>query len=153
VQGKRDLESAYEQVSTLLAHTILAMSKIVELRDPYTAGRQQRVAALAVAIAQELGLSGATVDQIHVAALVHDVGKMNIPAEILNRPGRLSALERTMLQTHAQSGYEIIRNIDRGGTDLHRGTDHLRRRCRRSHGQPPALPAGFGDRARAGADL
>jgi PAS domain S-box-containing protein/putative nucleotidyltransferase with HDIG domain len=84
----------------------------VEARDPYTAGHQRRVAELAVAIARDLGLDDHEIAGIRVAASIHDIGKIGIPAEILSRPGALSEPELELVKQHAQAGYDIVRGID-----------------------------------------
>lgn len=89
-----------------------AIASTVEMRDAYTAGHQERVARLAVAIARELGMPQDQVHGLHLTAIVHDVGKIRIPAEILSKPSRLSKLEFQLIQLHAEAGYEILRNID-----------------------------------------
>jgi putative nucleotidyltransferase with HDIG domain len=91
---------------------IFTMAKILELRDPYTAGHQQRVARLACAIAREMGLSEEQVDGIFMAALVHDIGKIYVPAEILNRPAKLNETEMDLVKTHPSIGYDIVKTID-----------------------------------------
>jgi len=83
----------------------------VEMRDPYTAGHQKRVASLARFIAKEMNLSEETVDCIRMAGIIHDVGKISIPAEILTRPRKLTQSEYDLVKTHAQIGYEILRDI------------------------------------------
>lgn len=92
--------------------TTRALALAAEARDPYTAGHQQRVAELAVAIAREMGLSGDVIDCISVASMLHDVGKISIPAEILTKPGRLSDLEMDMIKIHPEAGYNILRQVD-----------------------------------------
>lgn len=92
--------------------TIQAVAATVEMRDPYTAGHQRRVAELAAAIATELGLEPDRVRGIHLAGIVHDLGKINIPSEILSRPGRLSEVEYSLIRTHAASGYEILKDVE-----------------------------------------
>jgi putative nucleotidyltransferase with HDIG domain/PAS domain S-box-containing protein len=95
-----------------LEATVGAIANTVEMRDPYTAGHQQRVAKLAVAIARELRLSEHEVEGIYLAGILHDVGKIDIPAEILNKPGKLTPLQYQLIQTHAQSGYDIVKGVD-----------------------------------------
>jgi HD-GYP domain-containing protein (c-di-GMP phosphodiesterase class II) len=82
------------------------------LRDPYTSGHQQRVAKLAVAIATKLSLPANEIHGLYLAGIVHDVGKINIPAEILNKPGKLSKPEFQLIQGHVQAGYDIIKGVD-----------------------------------------
>lgn len=100
------------QVRMGLEGTIQAVASIVEMRDPYTAGHQRRVAQLAAAIAVELGLSDEQVRGIHLAGTIHDLGKVQTPAEILSKPGKLSAIEFSLIKDHAQNGYEILKGIE-----------------------------------------
>jgi HD-GYP domain-containing protein (c-di-GMP phosphodiesterase class II) len=83
----------------------------MEWRDPYTAGHQKRVALISVAIANKLGLSNEKIQALYMAAMVHDLGKVAIPAEILTKPSRLTNLEIQMVQGHAESGYHILKDI------------------------------------------
>ncbi len=92
--------------------SVQAIAATVEMRDPYTAGHQNRVAALAVAIAKELALSEDTIRGLHLAAVVHDLGKVQVPAELLSKPGKLSKIEFELIKCHAQVGYEILKGID-----------------------------------------
>ncbi len=85
---------------------------MIEMRDPYTAGHQRRVAKLAAAIGADLGLPEDQIRGIFLAGLIHDVGKINIPAEILSKPGKLTALEMQFIKTHPQAGYDIIKGIE-----------------------------------------
>jgi PAS domain S-box-containing protein/putative nucleotidyltransferase with HDIG domain len=89
-----------------------AMGKVTESRDPYTQGHQEGVARIAVAIATDLGMSDDEVLGIEIASLVHDIGKLAIPVEILSKPGRLSPVEFQIIKEHPQHGYEILRDID-----------------------------------------
>lgn len=95
-----------------LEDSIQAIAATVEMRDPYTAGHQQRVADLAVALAREMQLTEEQVHGLHLAGVVHDLGKVSIPAEILAKPGKLTPVEYTLIQGHAQAGYEILKDID-----------------------------------------
>jgi len=92
--------------------TVQAVAKTVEMKDPYTAGHQRRVAELACAIALEMGLDLERIDGIRVAATIHDIGKVAIPAELLTKPTKLSALEYNLMKTHAEAGYEILKDIE-----------------------------------------
>ena len=92
-----------------------AMGHLVETRDPYTAGHERRVAELAAAIAAELGMSAEGLEGLRLAALIHDVGKIAVPAEILAKPGRLSEVEFSLIKQHARTGFEIIEPIDLAG--------------------------------------
>ncbi|PJC76342.1 MAG: hypothetical protein CO013_00420 [Syntrophobacterales bacterium CG_4_8_14_3_um_filter_58_8] len=91
--------------------TIRAMAMIVEEKDPYTAGHQERVAKLSVAIAQDLNLSEEQISGIRMAGMIHDIGKIRAPAEILSKPTQLSPIELELLKTHAEVGYRILEPI------------------------------------------
>ncbi|MDO8349887.1 MAG: GAF domain-containing protein, partial [Gallionella sp.] len=100
------------QLQDSLEDTMRAIASIVEMRDSYTAGHQSRVAGLAVAIAKQMGLPEEQVHAIHLAGTVHDLGKIQIPAEILSKPGKISDLELSFIKTHAQAGYDILKDIN-----------------------------------------
>jgi len=95
-----------------LEDSIQAIAATVEMRDPYTSGHQKRVADLAVVLAKEMGLPEERIHGLHLAGVVHDVGKISIPAEILAKPGKLTPLEFELIKGHAQAGYEILKDID-----------------------------------------
>ena len=103
---------AAERERKLLLETIGAMALTIEKRDPYTAGHQTRVAQLATAIARELGYDEHRIEGLRLAAMVHDIGKIYVPAEILNRPGRLTLPEFEVIKTHVEVGYDILKTID-----------------------------------------
>jgi putative nucleotidyltransferase with HDIG domain len=96
----------------MLDGTVNALASTTEKRDPYTAGHQRRVTQLACAIAQELGFSEQQVEGIKVAGRVHDVGKIYVAAEILNRPTKLGEIEMELVRTHCVAGFEILRTIE-----------------------------------------
>lgn len=100
-----------KRLQEVLVQTIQAMGLAVEKRDPYTAGHQTRVSQLAAAIAEEMGLPRDQVEGVRLGALVHDIGKIAIPAEILSRPGTLSQLEYSMIRPHAEVGHEIMERV------------------------------------------
>jgi putative nucleotidyltransferase with HDIG domain len=91
---------------------IHAVSLVVETRDPYTAGHQRRVAELAQAIAKEMALPDWQITGIRVAGLLHDVGKVAVPAEILSKPGKLNQYEFSLIKSHCRIGYDILQRID-----------------------------------------
>ena len=99
-------------LSVATSLTIQVVATIVELRDPYTAGHQRRVADLAVAIATELGLPEGQVHGLHLAGSIHDLGKIYVPAEILSKPGKLTAIEFSMIKIHPQAGYDILKDVE-----------------------------------------
>ena len=139
-------------------------------RDPYTAGHQERVANLAVAIAQDLNLSEEQINGIRMAGMIHDIGKMNIPAEILSKPTKLSHIEFELIKSHAEIGYRILKTIEfpypiakiayqhheridgsgypqglKGDEILIEARIHRRGRRRGSHGLSPPLSSRLGD--------
>jgi len=95
-----------------MEESIQAIANTLEMRDPYTAGHQKRVAELAVAIARDLGIAKDEIHGIRLAASIHDLGKIQVPAEILSKPGKLSNLEFMLIKTHAQAGYDILKGIE-----------------------------------------
>ncbi len=94
-----------------LEETLTAIAMTIEMRDPYTAGHQRRVADLAKGLAIELNLDTEDSHAIYLAAIVHDIGKINIPAEILTRPGRLDPLEYNLIRQHVTASFEILKGI------------------------------------------
>ncbi len=101
-----------EQLSKAFASIITTMSRTLELRDPYTAGHETRVASIAVAIANELGWDVGRIKGLETAALLHDIGKIAIPAEILTKPSDLSEFEYGLIKTHAEHSYQLLKDID-----------------------------------------
>jgi putative nucleotidyltransferase with HDIG domain len=112
LQEEEVLRKSFKKVEVLLENTIGAMSLIVERKDPYTAGHQRRVAKLACAIGREMGLAADQIQAIRVAAMLHDLGKIFVPAEILNKPGRLTEGELALIKTHPSTDHEILKTID-----------------------------------------
>ncbi|HZW25950.1 MAG TPA: HD domain-containing phosphohydrolase [Gallionella sp.] len=100
-----------DQISSNLKETIQAIAATVEMRDPYISGHEKRVAKLAVAIAQEMGLAREQTEALEIAADVHDIGKIRVPTEILSKPGALDGIEHDLIKLHAQAGYEILKGI------------------------------------------
>ncbi|MGM0593075.1 MAG: PhnD/SsuA/transferrin family substrate-binding protein [Pseudomonadota bacterium] len=101
-----------EQLQRSLFQTIRAIALTIEKRDPYTAGHQERVAEIAVKIGQAMGLDEKALEGLRLGALIHDIGKISVPAEILNRPGRLEPEMFNIIKSHPRNGYEIISGID-----------------------------------------
>jgi PAS domain S-box-containing protein len=111
-RAQEDLKNSYENTRRALQSTIDIAARMVEMKDPYTAGHQQRVAKLATAIAREMHLAEDRIAYLGLAAKVHDIGKIHVPAEILNKTGRLSELEFNMMMTHAQGGFDVLSGVD-----------------------------------------
>lgn len=107
----RERTEQLTEVQTELDAITSVVVKAVELRDPYTAGHQQRVAQLAVEIARRLGMAEVAVEQIRVAAVLHDIGKLSVPAEILSKPGSLTAAEYELVKGHPLAAYQILSDV------------------------------------------
>jgi HD-GYP domain-containing protein (c-di-GMP phosphodiesterase class II) len=105
-------EQEPEELLRMLNGTVEAMASLCEKIDPYTAGHQRRVARLACAIAKKMGLSDEQVYGIRVIGVVHDIGKMALPDEILSKPGVLNAEELSIVQTHPQVAYDVLKNLE-----------------------------------------
>jgi putative nucleotidyltransferase with HDIG domain/PAS domain S-box-containing protein len=106
------LQRSLNKLERILEETVNALASAVETRDPYTAGHQRRVANLASTLAREMGLSKEQINGIHMAAVIHDIGKIHVPAEILSKPTRLTDAEFDIVKTHAQVGYDILKSIE-----------------------------------------
>jgi len=109
--AEEELQNTLEKLRKSLAGTIQVVSMTVETRDPYTAGHQRRVANLARTIAQEMGLSNDTVDNIRMAGVIHDIGKISIPAELLAKPTKLTNIEFSLIKVHPQTGFDILKDV------------------------------------------
>lgn len=110
-EADRELKWAMEKMRKNLAGTIQAVSLIIETRDPYTAGHQRKVSNLARTIAEEMGLPKDMIDTIRMAGVIHDIGKMSVPSEILSKPGTLTNVEMSFIKAHPQSGYDILKDV------------------------------------------
>ena len=108
---EKELLEYQEWVKKSTDEMIDALANVIVARDPYTGGHQRRVASLAVAIATEMKLSADIIEGVHMAALVHDIGKVAIPMEVLTKPIALTNFEIAMLRNHAQAGYDMIKHI------------------------------------------
>lgn len=107
-----EFQLASSKLETALEQTVQAMATISEARDLYTAGHQQRVSQLAVAIASVMKLAEEQITAVRVAGLLHDIGKIAIPSEVLTKPAKLSFYEYEIVKEHAKAGYDILRKID-----------------------------------------
>jgi PAS domain S-box-containing protein/putative nucleotidyltransferase with HDIG domain len=111
-QAEEELKKSFAALQRALEETVNVLASATEVKDPYTAGHQQRVRQLAVAIAVEMELPQETVDAISVAGILHDIGKLSIPSEILSKPGRLNDFEYNLVKTHSQTGHDIIKQVN-----------------------------------------
>lgn len=109
---EQERQANLQSLRKSLGATIKAMSATVEARDPYTAGHQRRVSDLARSIATEMKLSRDQIDCIRLGGMIHDLGKISVPSEILTKPTRLSDLEFELIRTHSEAGYSILKDID-----------------------------------------
>ncbi len=107
-----DLQLSIDRINGAMNGIIKAISNTVEKRDPYTAGHQKRVADISTAIGKIINMSEDRIKGLEMAALIHDLGKIHIPYEILNKPGRLSRIEFELIKSHPGVGYEILKSID-----------------------------------------
>jgi PAS domain S-box-containing protein/putative nucleotidyltransferase with HDIG domain len=107
------LKASLDKMNKVVEQTIETLASVVETRDPYTANHQRRVACLACAIAEEMGgIGDYQMKGIQTAAILHDIGKLYVPFEILNKPGHLKDFEFAVIKNHPQAGYEILENIE-----------------------------------------
>jgi PAS domain S-box-containing protein/putative nucleotidyltransferase with HDIG domain len=100
------------QLQITFMQTVGLVTTLSEIRDPYTAGHERRVAEIAVAIGKELGLDTLQLEGLKVGGYLHDVGKTSIPIEILTKPGKISAIEYELIKVHPQAGYEVLKDVD-----------------------------------------
>ncbi|MGD0234658.1 MAG: HD domain-containing phosphohydrolase [Syntrophorhabdales bacterium] len=109
---EKELETSLAGMKKALTETVEAIAFMSEMRDPYTAGHQRRVAKLASAVAKEMGMSEDQIEGIRVSGFLHDVGKIVVPAEILSKPGRINEAEFSLIRTHSSVGYEILKLLE-----------------------------------------
>lgn len=106
------MAASLEKYRKLLDGIVTALSAVVEVRDPYTSGHQNRVSKLATAIALELGFDEDIVETVRITGLLHDIGKMYVPTELLVKPTKLSSLEYEIIKIHSEAGYNILKSVD-----------------------------------------
>jgi PAS domain S-box-containing protein/putative nucleotidyltransferase with HDIG domain len=109
---EEDLKASYEKTKKILDGTIKTLSTIIEMRDPYTSGHQQKVAEIAVMIAREMKLKNEKINGLGTAAIIHDIGKIIVPPSILVKPGLLNEIEYSIVKEHPETGYNMLKNID-----------------------------------------
>jgi putative two-component system response regulator len=107
-----ELNKTNQKLQETIEHTIQVIALTVESRDPYTAGHQQHVAQIARAIAEKMGLAEGQIKGLYMAGMIHDLGKIRVPSEILSKPGNLTGPEFALIRLHPQTGYDILKNID-----------------------------------------
>jgi putative two-component system response regulator len=112
LQALAELKINLGKLQRAMEGIIQTLSVAVEIRDPYTAGHQQRVADLATSVAREMGLSEDDIYGLHMASVIHDLGKITVPAEILAKPGKLSELEYELIKNHVRAGYDILKQME-----------------------------------------
>jgi PAS domain S-box-containing protein len=110
-RAERDIVEYMKQLKTAFMSTVEVATSLSELRDPYTAGHERRVATIAVAIGERLGFDQNRQEGLRVAGHLHDVGKIVVPSEILSKPGKLSAIEYQLIQQHASVGYGVLKSV------------------------------------------
>ncbi len=111
-QAQEEAKSSNDKLIATMGKTIEAMARIVEMRDPHTAGHQRRVSQLSTAIAKKMDLSEDQVSALRLAGLIHDIGKVRVPSEILTNPDGLSEAEFNMIKTHPLVGFEILKSME-----------------------------------------
>ncbi len=110
--SEQKLRQSYRRLQKTMEGAIDTIAKIVETKDPYTSGHQQRVSKLATTIARKMKLPEDKIEGIRVSSLVHDVGKISVPAEILNKPIKLTEIEFNLIKDHSQVGYDVLKSIE-----------------------------------------
>ncbi|MBA7519389.1 Cyclic di-GMP phosphodiesterase response regulator RpfG [subsurface metagenome] len=111
-QVDKKLKQTYKKLQKFIEGTAYIIMKVVETRDPYSIGHQQRVSKLATVIAREMKLPQDKIEGIRIASLVHDIGKVNLPTEIISKPGKLIEVEFNLIKNYPKVGYDILKKVD-----------------------------------------
>ena len=111
-QVDKKLKQSYKKLQKIIEGTTNIITKVVETRDPYSIGHQQRVSKLATAIAREMKLPQEKIEGTKIASLVHDIGKVNLPTEIISKPGKLIEVEFNLIKNYPKIGYDILKKVD-----------------------------------------
>jgi putative nucleotidyltransferase with HDIG domain len=111
-QIEKELRQSYKKLKKFMESIAYIITEIVEIRDPYLIGHHQRVSKLATAIAQEMKLPRDKIEGVRFASLVHDIGKVNLPTEIVSKPNKLSEVEFNFIKNHPKTGYNILKKVD-----------------------------------------
>ncbi len=109
---EKELKQSYEKLKKFMESIAYIITEIVEIRDPYLIGHHQRVSKLATAIAQEMKLPQDKIEGVRLASLVHDIGKVNLPTEIVSKLNKLSEVEFNLIKNHPRIGYDILKKVD-----------------------------------------
>ncbi|MCK4642432.1 PAS domain S-box protein [bacterium] len=110
--ARKNLSESYEKLQRILEETVNALTAAVEKRDPYTSGHQQTVSEIAYLIAKEMNFSPDDIEGMRIAGLLHDIGKITVPAEILSKPSKLTQMEFNIIKMHSSEGYDILKGIE-----------------------------------------
>jgi HD-GYP domain-containing protein (c-di-GMP phosphodiesterase class II) len=111
-KAEEKIQQTLESLRKAVGTTIQVLVSAVESRDSYTAGHQSRSANLACTIAAKMGLDQEKIEGIRMASIIHDIGKLSIPAEILSKPTKLTEIEFSLIKVHSQSGYEMLKDVE-----------------------------------------
>ncbi|MDZ7698708.1 MAG: response regulator [Deltaproteobacteria bacterium] len=111
-KAEAELRESLEKLRVVMESVVEAMALAIEKRDPYTSGHQKRVAMVADAIAKQMALPEGEVNGVRIAAMVHDIGKISVPGEILSKPGSLTDIEMSLIKEHPRIGHDILKGID-----------------------------------------
>ncbi|MCK5399927.1 HD domain-containing protein, partial [bacterium] len=111
-KARKNLSESYEKLQRILEETVNALTAAVEKRDPYTSGHQQTVSEIAYLIANEMDFSPDDIEGMRIAGLLHDIGKITVPAEILSKPSKLTQMEFNIIKMHSSEGYDILKGIE-----------------------------------------
>jgi HD-GYP domain-containing protein (c-di-GMP phosphodiesterase class II) len=111
-QVDKELKQTYKKLQKTIEGTANIITKVVETRDPYSTGHQQKVSKLATVIAREMKLPQDKIEGTKIASLVHDIGKVNLPTEIISKPSKLVEVEFNLLKNHPRVGYDILKKVD-----------------------------------------
>lgn len=111
-QLEKELKQNYKKLQKIIEGTVNIITKVVETRDPYSTGHQQRVSKLATVIAQEMKLPQDKIEGTKIASLVHDIGKVNLPTEIISKPSKLIEVEFNLVKNYPKVGYDILKKVD-----------------------------------------
>jgi HD-GYP domain-containing protein (c-di-GMP phosphodiesterase class II) len=112
LDAEKQLRESLVQVRRAVETTIQVLLMAVEIKDPYTAGHQRRVTSLTRSIATEMGLPPEKIEGLRMSGIIHDIGKITLPTEILSKPSKLSSIELSLIKAHVQLGYDILKDIE-----------------------------------------